>query len=103
MRFIVEMYTEVEAESYLDACKIFRQFIDEHYNELYMPEFYITLDKAPTSEQKNAEHMELMKRLWHEEDLGFNGITIDDQDERNADDYYDHLYENRKEEVDDRS
>ena len=77
-----------------------KQFIDDNYGELYMPEFYVTLDKAPTSEQKNAEHMESLKRQWHDEDLGFNGITTDDQDEGNADDYYDHLYEKRKEELD---
>ena len=101
MRFQVELYTEVEAESYLEACKIFRKFIDDNYGDLYMPEFYVTLDKAPTSEIKNAEHMESLKRQWHDEDLGFNGITTDDQDEGNADDYYDHLYEKRKEELND--
>ena len=100
MRFQVELYTEVEAESYLDACKIFRQFIDDNYNELYMPEFYVTLDKAPTSEIKNAEHMESLKKAWHEEDLGFNNIA-DDKDEGNADCYYDYLYEKRKEELND--
>lgn len=100
MRFIAEMYTEVEAESYLEACKIFRKFIDDNYEDLYMPEFYVTLDKAPTSEQKNAEHMESLKKAWHDEDLGFNGITDEGLDEGNEDDYYDHLYEKRKEELD---
>ena len=101
MRFTVELYTEVEAESYLDACKIFRKFIDDNYGDLYMPEFYITLDKAPTSETKNAEHMESLKKAWHEEDLGFNNIAEDRTDEGNADDYYDYLYEERKEELND--
>ena len=102
MRFQVEMYTEVEAESYLEACKIFRKFIDDNYGNLYMPEFYITLDKAPTSEKKNAEHMEELKKSWHEEDLGFKDVTAEDWDEGKADDYYDHLYEERKEDLDDR-
>ena len=101
MRFQVELYTEVEAESCLEACKIFRQFIDDNYGDLYMPEFYVTLDKAPTSETKNAEHMESLKRQWHDEDLGFNNIIDNDQDEGNADDYYDYLYEKRKEELND--
>ena len=101
MRFQVEMYTEVEAESYLEACKIFRQFIDDNYGNLYMPEFYATLDKAPTSEQKNAEHMEELKKAWHEEDLGFKDVTAEDRDNGNADDYYDYLYEKRKEELND--
>lgn len=102
MRFQVELYTEVEAESYLEACKIFRKFIDDNYNDLYMPEFYVTLDKAPTSEQKNTEHMESLKRQWHDEDLGFNNIAEDRTDEGNADEYYDHLYEERKEDLDER-
>lgn len=80
MRFRVEMWTEVEAESYLEVCNIFRKFIDENDNCFYMPEYDVTLDKAPTSEQKNAEHMEALKRIWKEEDLGFYGIE-DTEDE----------------------
>lgn len=102
MRFQVELYTEVEAESYLEACKIFRKFIDDNYGDLYMPEFYITLDKAPTSGQKNAEHMEALKKAWHDEDLGFGIATDNDQDEGSADGYYDYLYEKRKEDEYDR-
>ncbi len=83
MRFTVEMWTEVEAESYLEVCHLFREFIDSHSDCFYMPEYDVTLDKAPTSEKKNAEHMESLKRIWREEDLGMYGVeNTEGEDER---------------------